>query len=161
MKSFRSCAVVYLALMACSHGETHDGTHHESSGDGGTLAGCQGRGNVLDGLRLEAQLDAGRAAELSFVEGAPARPIVGNNSWLFRLLVDEEPLTEVASAITVTPFMPDHGHGTPTTVVVTEAQPGHYLFEPVHTRMAGYWELTVDVEAPTLNTRFMFGVCVD
>jgi hypothetical protein len=110
---------------------------------------------------VEAELDAGKAAELSFVEGNPARPIVGNNSWLFLLAVDGEPATNLASAITVTPFMPDHGHGTPTAVVVTEGESGQYLFEPVHTRMAGFWEIAVEVDTARLKTRFTFGVCVE
>ncbi len=154
-------AAALVALMGCSHSETHPETHHERPGDAATLTACQGRGDVLDELRVEAELDAGRAAELSFLEGNPARPIVGNNSWLFFLAVDGEPASNVGSGLTVTPFMPDHGHGTPTAVVVTEGKSGQYLFEPVHTRMAGFWEITVDVATASLKTQFTFGVCVE
>jgi hypothetical protein len=154
-------AAVLVALIGCSHSETHPETHHQRPGDAATLMACRGRGDVLDELRVEAELVAGRVAELSFIEGTPTRPIVGNNSWLFLLTVDGEPASNVASSIAVTPFMPDHGHGTPTAVGVTEGEPGQYSFEPVHTRMAGFWEIAVEVDTASLKTRFTFGVCVE
>jgi hypothetical protein len=124
-------------------------------------AGCDGRGKPLDGLEVSTENDAGEKITISFVEGEPMPPIVGNNSWLFHLEADGEPITGVASEITVTPFMPDHGHGTPTAVTVEEERAGDYRFEPVHTRMAGYWEIRIDVDSDVVSANLLFGVCVD
>lgn len=160
MKSFSVAACCLLA--ACSDGETNAVVTDASTVDAGVSeAGCDGRGGPLEGLEVSAEADAGTRLTLSFVEAEPAVPIVGNNSWLFRLEADGEPLEGAASGITVTPFMPDHGHGTPTAVGVAEERPGTYRFEPVHTRMSGYWEIRVDLESDAAAAKFSFGVCVD
>lgn len=145
---------------ACLDGETHHGAHAEPDARAAGPA-CGGRGEPLEGLLGLDSLDGGLDVQLALVAAEPPRPIVGNNTWSFTLKVDEEPLEGVASAITVTPFMPDHGHGTPTEVVVTEIEPGVYRFAPVHTRMAGYWEIGVDISTERVHARFEFGVCVD
>lgn len=154
-----SILVVGLAT-ACLDGETHHGAHAEADARTGGLP-CGGRGEPLQGLQAMASMDGGRVAQMALIVAEPPRPIVGNNTWSFTLKVDEEPLEGVAAAITVTPFMPDHGHGTPTEVAVTELEPGVYRFAPVHTRMAGYWEIGVDVATERVYAHFEFGVCVD
>lgn len=147
-------------LVGCSNGETNDLPTDEPEA-GPSAEGCDGRGEPLTGLRVSTESDAGAKVTLSFIEGEPMPPVVGNNSWSFRADVDGEPLTGAAAAMTVTPFMPDHGHGTPTAVSVTEEEVGIYRFEPVHTRMAGYWEIRVDVEMEAATAQLLFGVCVD
>jgi YtkA-like len=145
---------------ACLDGETHDSAHTEADARAAGLP-CGGRGEPLQGLQAVDSVDGGRVAHLALIAAEPPRPIVGNNTWSFTLRVDEEPLEGAASATTVTPFMPDHGHGTPTEVVVTEIEPGVYRFAPVHTRMAGYWEIGVDVSTERMHAHFEFGVCVE
>lgn len=161
MKCFVSVVTCGL-LVACSNGETGNFPAGEHVVEAGAAeAACDGRGKPLEGLEVSAETDAGTKLTLAFLEGEPMPPIVGNNSWLFRLEADGEPLMGAASAITVTPFMPDHGHGTPTVVNVEEERAGTYRFEPVHTRMAGYWEMRVDVESEVVSATLVFGVCVD
>src|SRR5690606_6585047 len=99
---------------------------------GADVEGCDGRGEPLKGLSVSAKSSDGAKVTLEFVEGTAMPPIVGNNSWTFRLRIDGEPLTGAEADITVTPFMPDHDHGTPTAVKVEEVSAGTYRFQPVH-----------------------------
>lgn len=139
-------------------------THQHDAGDG-----CQNRGWFEfedDHLLFEeaASVDAGDGGtgfELRMLEAEPNPPIVGNNSWTVEFLYEGTPLTGAEADIFVTPFMPDHNHGTPTPVSVTEISDGVYRLEPVHLRMAGYWEITLDVDAPDGERALSFGVCIE
>ena len=118
---------------------------------------CAGRGDDLATLRLtEGELS------LSVLETVPEPPAVGDNVW--RLRLDDaahEPATGLAASMNVTPFMPDHGHGTPVSVGVTETNPGEYELAPVNTFMPGLWQIRLELtlaEAPEL---FEFNVCVE
>ncbi len=152
-------ALMAITLAACDGGDDSH-AHGTQSDDAGQEAHCEGRGEPLSDVVLTPQ-DGAAGASLTLLSATPQRPIVGNNSWAFELNVDGEPATGLASAITVTPFMPDHGHGTPTIVRVEEVDDGQYKFEPVHTRMAGYWEVTVSVESEQVDLVFVVKVCVD
>ncbi len=160
MKRLASLAAFGLSI-GCSNGETTHHTTHEPAEAGAVEEGCDGRGRALEGLLVSSEGDAGGVATLEFLAGEPMPPIVGNNSWLFGLEVGGKPLPDLAAAITVTPFMPDHGHGTPTKVNVVEEEPGEYRFEPVHLRMAGFWEIRVELESEVRVADWVFGVCVE
>lgn len=149
-----------LASCQTSPGNSYQAEHEHAGEDAGKDAACAGRGAPLSDLVVTPDDSSIRAA-LTLVSASPARPIVGNNSWLFALTLDDAPASGLAAAISVSPFMPDHGHGTPTIVRVEEVEIGQYVLEPVHTRMAGYWEVTVLVEAPVGDLSFVVKVCVD
>jgi hypothetical protein len=151
--------LVAWMVASCGEGETHHEGHHPNYSDA-ALSGCSGRGEALEDLELSEGAGSSMLT-LSFIDAEPPVPIVGNNSWTFALQMDGMPLKDVASAITVTPLMPDHEHGTPTKVGVTEVSEGTYRFAPVHTRMAGYWEITVAIDSRELNAQLVFGVCVE
>lgn len=52
-------------------------------------------------------------------------------------------------SISVSPFMPDHNHGTTPVGVMAAGSPGVYTMQPVNLYMAGYWEVTFTiVQAP-------------
>jgi len=67
-------------------------------------------------------------------------------------------------SITVSPYMPDHRHGT-TAVGVTAAGAGTYRIYPLNLYMAGYWEITFNLtdtsagDAPVTDSA-MFPICV-
>lgn len=158
-----SPVVVSMPSPDAASGPTDD--HHGH--DGGD--GCNGRGlsefeedHVLfsnDGNHDAG--DGGTGFELRMLEAEPNPPVVGNNSWLVKVTHDGKPLIGAEGDIVVTPFMPDHGHGTPTTVSVTETTDGVYRLEPVHLRMAGYWEIALDIDAPAAQRAPSFGVCIE
>lgn len=155
-----SSLVLALTITACRGGEEHHTADAQPEDDAAEVSHCAGRGEPLADVVLVAR-DASVDASLTLVSATPIRPIVGNNSWVFELRIDGELATGLAPGVTVTPFMPDHGHGTPTVVRIEEVNTGQYQFEPVHTRMAGYWEVTVLVEAQAFDLTFVIKVCVD
>src|SRR5262249_3959976 len=108
----------------------------------------------------------GQNGNLDFVleSSDPAPPARGNNTWLLQVNampagVVAQPLTGVTMA--VTPFMPDHQHGTPIPVNVT-AMPtaGQYQLSPVNTWMPGYWETTIQAQVNTTSDTTVFKFCI-
>jgi hypothetical protein len=108
----------------------------------------------------------GQAGNLDFVleSSDPAPPSRGNNTWLLQVNamsagVVGQPMTGVTMA--VTPFMPDHQHGTPIPVNVT-AMPmaGQYQLSPVNTWMPGYWETTIQAQVNTTTDTTVFKFCI-
>src|SRR5690606_8302629 len=84
--------------------------------------GCAGRGVRLDGLHTTS--DSGTSLRVSDVE--PARMVAGDHAWTIELTRDGEPLEGLSDELHVTPFMPDHGHGTAVVVEIDELDAGRY-----------------------------------
>jgi MYXO-CTERM domain-containing protein len=170
--------LAYIGSMGCAATEEDNDNHddslsnkaeHEGGASGhaetdaavamhdmAAAADCGDRGVSLDGLELETD-----GTQLAMLEFSPDPAVVGDNSWLIELTDEEgQSLTDIASSIFVTPFMPDHGHGTPVEVGVTEEDEGQYLLAPVNTFMPGLWQITVDVELESSAAQFQFSVCV-
>jgi hypothetical protein len=103
--------------------------------------------------------DAGRY-ELRLMTAAPAPPARGDNSWVIQVSATATATPVGGAALTVTPFMPDHAHGSGKTVVVTpEAAAGQYKLEPVNLWMPGLWEVTVQVTGAAPD-RAVFRFCL-
>lgn len=118
---------------------------------------CAGRGDDLSTLRL-----THGELSLSVVETLPAQPAVGDNVWSLRLDdAAHQPVTGLAASMTVTPFMPEHGHGTPVSVGVRETEPGEYELAPVNTFMPGLWQIRLEFTHADAPERFEFNVCVE
>jgi hypothetical protein len=108
----------------------------------------------------------GTAGNLDFVllTADPAPPARGDNTWVIEVNamssgVVGSPMTGVDMA--VTPFMPDHQHGTPIPVGVT-AMPtaGQYQLSPVNMWMPGYWETTIQAQVGSTSDTVVFKFCV-
>ena len=76
------------------------------------------------------------------MSSTPAPPGRGNDTWEIDL-VDSGGAPVTGAAVTVTPFMPDHNHGTSIKAQVTEPTPGHYVAAPVNFWMVGFYQITV------------------
>ncbi len=105
---------------------------------------------------------------LTFVDAMPAPPRKGDNRWVLTAELEGTGVAVQDATFTVTPFMPDHGHGTPVPVEVSRAQDaaGTWIFDPVNLMMAGLWEITFDVEVAsdtetTVTDSVVFRFCVD
>lgn len=110
----------------------------------------------------------GQAGALDFklMSDDPAPPSRGDNTWTIQVSsmsagVVGNPVAGLASDMAATPFMPDHGHGTPVPVAISEdtANPGQYQLKPVNMWMPGYWETTIQVAGNTTDT-VVFKVCI-
>ncbi len=101
------------------------------------------------------------AALLGSVPGPPPR---GNSAWDLRL-TDAAAIARDDLALRITPFMPDHGHGTAVVAHVTAAgADGRYHVAPVNLWMPGLWSIRVavaDAAAPTVELdAITFWFCV-
>lgn len=91
----------------------------------------------------------------------PAPPARGDNSWVLGVETTASPAAPVTGApMTVTPFMPDHEHGSGKTVTITPmTNAGEYKLEPVNLWMPGLWEVTVQVTGAQ-SDRAVFRFCL-
>jgi hypothetical protein len=107
-------------------------------------------------------MKTGSQGQLTFklMSSTPAPPSRGDNTWQIDV-VDAKGQPVTGAAITVTPFMPDHNHGTQIKAVVTEPTPGHYSAAPVNLWMPGLWQVTVKA-TPTGGTAdaAVFSFCI-
>jgi nitrogen fixation protein FixH len=91
-----------------------------------------------------ADADPGTLAVRAHSESAA--PALGENVLLVE--VDDASGAPLSGAtVTVSSWMPAHGHGSPDEAVVTETSPGHYRAAPVTLHMPGSWEITVRAES--------------
>ena len=94
--------------------------------------------------------------DVKLMSAAPAPPARGDNSWVVQISSMQDgvvgtPMAGLESGIVVTPYMPDHMHGTPILVEVTPVAdvPGQYTLDPVNLWMPGYWTTTIAVTQGT------------
>lgn len=150
------------ALLGCD-----DGSSTDNQEDSGTESGE----HMMADCSMEDRDDefaiglskSGEATVVSFVAADPAPPAMGDNTWTVTVSdPGGEPLAD-ASITAVTPKMPDHGHGTPVEAVATAtANPGEFTITPVNLFMAGYWEVTLDIDAGGGTTdSVVFAFCVE
>jgi hypothetical protein len=96
----------------------------------------------------------------TLVSSDPAPPGRDNNTWV----VEVSGGTPFEGEVLVTPFMPDHRHGTPIEAVVTPVAgtPGRYSVSPVNLWMPGLWEITVEAKpTPTTRDAAVFRFCIN
>jgi hypothetical protein len=80
------------------------------------------------------------------MQSVPAPPARGDNVLTIQL-ADSGGAPMAGANLSLVPFMPDHGHGTPVDAVVTESTTvvGQYEVAPVNLWMPGLWQLLVNV----------------
>ena len=98
---------------------------------------------------------------VAIVESTPAPPLRGNNAWRVSITDDQQaPLDDMT--ITIFPWMPDHGHGTPSVPQIAPLGGGEYSIDPVNLWMAGYWEATITVgDGVAPGEDVVFELCID
>ena len=99
--------------------------------------------------------------QFALTSAMPAPPSRGDNTWTLQLDGAAGPMS--SAAITVTPFMPDHQHGTPITVgVEAMPTPGQYKLTPINMWMPGLWEVTISASAgePPVEDSVVFRFCI-
>jgi hypothetical protein len=100
---------------------------------------------------------------VKLLRSEPGPPIKGTNTWTVAIAEGAAMTPLGGLAISVTPFMPDHRHGSPRQVLVTAgAEIGAYTLAPVYFFMGGYWEVTFDLGPdPAGSTRtVMLPICI-
>jgi hypothetical protein len=150
MRPFLILGVV-LAAGACGNESDDDGTSYN----------CAAETRDDEFVMGLSKPGAQSRFEFKLVSSDPAPPARGDNVWIVELSTMTSPASPVTGAsMTVTPFMPDHEHGSGETVVVTPmSEPGRYKLEPVNLWMPGLWEVTMQVSG-TPSDRAVFKFCL-
>jgi hypothetical protein len=84
----------------------------------------------------------------------------GDNAWTLRIDdADGKPMPGLV--FRVVPYMTEHRHGAPKTVIVTEVGEGVYEAKPINANMPGIWDIRVELPAGDGGStlRAVFSVC--
>ena len=101
------------------------------------------------------------ALELSLIASQPTPPARGDNVWTVQVRSIATGNAVNDATVTATPFMPDHGHGTPIKVNVTAAPvAGEYQLAPINLWMPGYWEVAIHAAQGTTEDSAVFKLCI-
>lgn len=96
-------------------------------------------------------------------DGPPAldTPQLGLNTWVFVLKDAAAGSPAQVTVIAERPWMPMHGHGQSTDVVVTPGDPGTYTISGIDPFQAGWWEIKLDMPPiEGVDDKMAFDVCV-
>lgn len=154
MKRWMAIAAIPLMLSACDDGEeTGDGM----ADDGMSARACDNEDRDDFAIGVER---AGSTLTLEIHDAMPSDPIRGDNAWMVGVARDGEMLP--GAEISVRPWMPDHGHGTPVEIGITDMGDGEYMLDPLNLFMAGLWEVhvTATLEDGT-EEEVVFHACVE
>ena len=135
------------------------------------LPGCVAANDVAEvDCALEDRADvyapgmskAGADYTVSLIDSLPAPPSEGDNAWIMEI-TNGAGATIDDLELSVSPFMPDDGHGTPVRAAVTPAgADGQYSVDPVNLWMPGYWEVRIDVDdGAGIPDSVVFGFCIE
>ncbi len=95
------------------------------------------------------------------VDATPAPPQKLMNAMTFEVLDAGGQPVDGATVI-VTPFMPDHGHGSAVVPVVEPLGAGKYAVSKLYYAMPGLWRLTVSVQLPGATSQDVaFQFCIE
>jgi hypothetical protein len=148
-----ACSALMIGALGC-------GSNPPATPDAGVQYNCatETRGETY----APGMMKTGSAGTVTFklVTATPAPPARGDNTWVVDLSAAGQPLT--GATVVVTPYMPDHRHGTPIVVAVTPtATAGEYALTPINLWMPGLWQMTIDA-TPAGGTKdsAMFSFCI-
>jgi hypothetical protein len=80
--------------------------------------------------------------QVTLVSSDPAPPIRGTNNWVIKTADGGgQPIGN--ATLTITPFMPDHGHGTSVVPTITSKGDGSYEVDNLYFFMPGVWRITI------------------
>lgn len=151
--------LVLTMIVGCSDsGQDHTDPEPSSSSSG--AVGCAADPRVKQFTAgLKTQSASGKfSAEIINAEPSPPRRGAGDlgmNVWKMKLLMDGQP---VGQDVTVTTYMPDHGHGSPKVPNVTAESDGTAKVDTLFFFMAGVWEITFTPKAA--REPAVFTLCV-
>ena len=157
-------ALVFMIFGCDEHDHNHsDHSDHSDHNHGGAMEGsCDA---PPAGQCLETPWTvSGENYELTLEQASPESAIKGENEWTFALKVLESSesfdmanslVSEGMCQLTVTPWMPDHGHGSS----VSESEwvaDNQYKVAEIDLIMPGFWEIRVDVKCDSLEEQVIF-----
>jgi hypothetical protein len=147
------------ALGACSSSPTDPGSSGSSGTSGQAATACDKdtRKDVFTaGLAKQSS-----ALSVKIVESTPSPPKKGTNTMVLEI-TDPAGKPIDGATVSVTPWMPDHAHGSAVTPQVTPMSGGKYNVEKIYYPMPGLWKVTVTVQMPgAAPQEVAFNFCFD
>lgn len=162
-------AALVGAIAACTGS---DDSQAGPSRDAGTFASntCATDPRVTPyAAGLQAKSTTGRLV-VEIVDATPSPPVrgegdAGMNVWKLKITLDGKPVS--ADAVTVSTYMPDHGHRSPLIPKVTSNGDGTFALTDLYLFMGGVWQITFNVlddaeaGADAGSEIATFSLCVD
>jgi hypothetical protein len=116
--------------------------------DMGPMISCEGDSRVsmyMDGLT---RAGLAGAVQVKITSASPSPPANGYNTWTVQIL--DRLGNPMAGTLSVIPDMPDHGHVSPQTPVITPgASIGAYTVSNLYLFMAGVWRIQISISSGT------------
>jgi len=150
--------LVTVAVTACSSSD--DGGSSGTSGTSGTTGACA-TDTRKDIYTAGLAKQTSGALSVKLMEATPAPPAKQSNALTF-VVTDAAGKPVDDATLSVTPFMPDHGHGSSVKPTITPKGGGTYDVANVYLPMPGLWRLTVTVQLPNVAAQDVaFSFCID
>jgi hypothetical protein len=165
------CAVALAALGACSSTSTPSGQppppppppQDAAAVDTGVVS-CQNDPRVDAFAADLTKKSASGALTATLLSATPAPPALRTNSWTVKL-VDATGAPISGAALSVVPWMPDHGHGSSVVPQVTAGAAGSYTLDSLYLFMPGVWRITLgvmpDAGMPNPDDEVQFFFCIE
>ncbi len=151
----KTCVVLGSILVAACGGDDHDD-------DPVDCTAVTGTDEFVVGLQ---KTGAGGMLDFQLMSAEPAPPARNDNTWVVQVSSMQSGVVGVpidGATLTVTPFMPEHQHGSPIRVTVTPAgTAGQYLLSPVNLWMPGVWETTIRATSGSTTDTAIYKFCIN
>lgn len=149
-------AAAVALLSACSSDSS--GAASGDAGDQAALITCQNDARVDAYSPGLSKTSTSGKWRFVLTASDPAPPARGTNTWTLSI-TDAAGAPQTGATVNVTPFMPDHGHGTSVVPTVT-AQGNDYAIANLYLFMPGVWRVTIDATANGATDSAVFMFCV-
>jgi hypothetical protein len=141
--SLAASAMLAGVVAGCgSHGQTQDSAVPSDDGSFPTCAADTRAMPYQPGMHVTS---AAGAFTIKLLDSSPGPPVKGTNTWNVEIDDAQSGAPLDGLAISVMPWMPDHGHGTSAQVGVMPAGGGTYTLMPVYLYMSGFWQVKMSI----------------
>ena len=137
---FLAAALVLCACTSSDGGATSSDS--ATPADAGPTVTCQNDSRVDTYVANLTKTSSSGQMKVTLVASDPAPPVRGNNTWSVKVTDGAGGAVNGAS-LAVTPFMPDHGHGTSVKAAINAKGDGVYEITPLYLFMPGVWKITI------------------
>jgi len=158
----RLSAVLVAGLLAATSGVTacssddDGGGSSSSSGKPGTCEADARKDVYAAGLTKKAS-----SLTVALLASSPSPPAKSMNAFTLRI-TDAGGAPVDGATVAVTPYMPDHAHGTNVVPEVAAKGDGTYEVSKIYLVMPGFWRITVTVTTPgAAPQEVAFSFCVE
>lgn len=104
------------------------------------------------------------ALAFKLMSADPAPPSRDDNTWVVQVSVMTSGVVGApisGASLNVSPFMPDHQHGTPIEVKIEPMpQAGQYTLSPVNLWMPGLWDTTISATTNGTTDKVVYRFCI-